>query len=252
VSDVQGAANIVGQGNLKFGNIIRTGFSVFKIPVIVPVILIGAAIAFLVTYFFPPPAIATPETLSTYLPGALLRAGIVLVIEFILGAIVAFAVFEHLAGRAISFGQCVALLVPRLLPYLVLLVISSVLESLGFLLLVVVGVILALMWYVAGPALLIEKLGPIASLQRSAFLTKGSKGQLFGLSLLLVLVFAGFGVVQFVLQFLIPVVVVKAAIIAVIGQIAYAYGFSVLTVVYRDLRRLREGPESGAVAAVFS
>jgi len=48
----------------------------------------------------------------------------------------------------------------------------------GFLLLVVPGIIVSLMLMVAVPVAIIERPGVMASLKRSAALTKGIKGQL--------------------------------------------------------------------------
>jgi len=121
----------------------------------------------------------------------------------------------------------------------------------GFVLLIVPGIILALMWSAAFPICVIEKLGPIKSLGRSAFLTKGHRWSLLGLFILFV-------VVAWVVY-----AVLLGVLFAIRSPIAMAIGLLVVTVlgtlvgcllqasVYQNLRLAKEGIRTGQVAAVF-
>lgn len=64
---------------------------------------------------------------------------------------------------------------PSFWPLVVLSVIQSVAIACGLVLLVVPGVILLGMWMIAAPVMVVERLGIVDSLQRSAELTKGSR-----------------------------------------------------------------------------
>jgi hypothetical protein len=60
--------------------------------------------------------------------------------------------------------------------------VAEVAVSLGLLLLIIPGILLALAWYVAMPVLALEGKGPVDALKRSAELTRGRRGRLFGIA----------------------------------------------------------------------
>lgn len=70
------------------------------------------------------------------------------------------------------------------LPILLIGLVTSVLTGLGFLLLIIPGVFLAILWCVSTPALLVEDLSLAKALDRSAELTKGYRWQILGLFLI--------------------------------------------------------------------
>jgi len=123
--------------------------------------------------------------------------------------------------------------------------------AVGFVLLIVPGIILALMWSAAFGICVIEKIGPIKSLGRSAFLTKGHRWSLFGLFIL------------FVIVTWVVYAVLFGVLVAIRSPIAFAIGLLVLSVlatvvggllqasVYENLRVAKEGVRTGHVAAVF-
>lgn len=94
----------------------------------------------------------------------------------------------HGEGRSVSIGQSLNTGLVMLLPLLGLAIISWLGIMIGMVLLVVPGVILAIMWIVAAPALVAERGGIIASLSRSRFLTKGARWKIFGLMVLILIV----------------------------------------------------------------
>ena len=61
--------------------------------------------------------------------------------------------------------------------------------GIGFILLIVPGIILLMMWSVAVPALVVEREGVFAAFSRSAELTKGARWKIFGLSLVLLVIY---------------------------------------------------------------
>ncbi len=82
-------------------------------------------------------------------------------------------------GERPSLGSCFGVAFKRALPLFLTLMLAALGIMLGYLLLIVPGIILALMWSVAMPASVLEGLGAIESLGRSRQLTKGSKGMIF-------------------------------------------------------------------------
>jgi hypothetical protein len=123
--------------------------------------------------------------------------------------------------------------------------------TLGFLLLIVPGVILMVMWYVAVPACVLEKTGPVRSLGRSRELTKGYRWKVFGL-ILLVYVLSILGNAFGALLANTAAGMWGAAIAQLIWQgIAAGFGSVLIAVVYYYLRVAKEGVDVDQIAAVF-
>jgi hypothetical protein len=148
-------------------------------------------------------------------------------------------------GRSLRFGL-------RRAPMVALLaIISGIAIGIGFVAFVLPGIWLAVLWCVAFPALLFERIGPFKALKRSASLIKGR----WWASLLLVLV--GYllvtiigGVIQYGLLAIAAVAagdsVIVNAIATVVGStlssaITYPYLAAVLTILYFDQRVRKEG-----------
>ena len=104
------------------------------------------------------------------------------------------------------------------------------------------------MWYVALPAIVVERAGPIESLRRSSFLTRGHRSKVFGLW---VLIFIVESIVGYALRR--PL---GAGIVGTAGRFLWlvftaAYQAIVIAVVYYDLRVAKKGIDLDRIAAVF-
>lgn len=66
---------------------------------------------------------------------------------------------NDLAGRPVNFGECVNRAVAKLLPLIGLGIVVAIGVSIGFVFLIIPGVILYLMWMVAVPVLMVENMG---------------------------------------------------------------------------------------------
>ena len=87
-----------------------------------------------------------------------------------------YGAIRMMAGEKTSAGAMLLRIAhPSFWPLVVLSVIQSVASACGLVLLVVPGVILLGMWMIAAPVMVVERLGIVDSLQRSAELTKGSR-----------------------------------------------------------------------------
>jgi len=125
------------------------------------------------------------------------------------------------------------------------------LENVGLILVIIPGLILYAMWFVAVPACVIERLGPWTSLRRSRQLTKGHRSKLFGLALLLIIPSVGAG---FLINFGLAAVAdpTAAVIVRLIWNAIWgAFAALVIVVTYHDLRVAKEGTDIDRVAAVF-
>ncbi|HWT51919.1 MAG TPA: YciC family protein [Caulobacter sp.] len=100
---------------------------------------------------------------------------------FVLQGVIVHVAISKLNGRAVETGEAVGVGARFGLPLFGLAIVSTLGLILGFTLLFVPGLILCVMWSVAVPALVMEKRGVLASLQRSRDLTRGHRWSIFGL-----------------------------------------------------------------------
>jgi hypothetical protein len=109
--------------------------------------------------------------------GAAALGGLGGILYFLLGivaqATALYGAFQQMGGRPFSIAQSLGAGFARALPVLGVALLSGLFAGLASILLVVPGIIVFCMLYVAVPACVIEKLGVMASLDRSANLTKG-------------------------------------------------------------------------------
>lgn len=164
-------------------------------------------------------------------------------------------------GRKASLGESAMAGLSVALPLFLLGVLSALGIALGFLLLLVPGIILYVMWSVAAPALVEERLGPIEALGRSRHLTSGARWKIFGLILVILVAYLLFsGLVELLGAMAlgtapgappsgIPLGYLATTIIS--GTITSAVWGVVLTSLYVELRDWKDGPRTEALADIF-
>jgi len=183
---------------------------------------------------------------------AWLAAGIAVgfVLSLLSQAVVLYAAFEDMRGRPVSLMASFQAAWSRILPVLGVAVSAGILIGLACLLLVVPGLILFTMWYVATPVCLVERIGPWKSMRRSAALTKGSRWKIFGMLIVLSIVGAIGGGVQAGLP---AAAGTTAGLVVELIWDALLGAFSAILVVvtYHDLRVAKEGVDTDQIAAVF-
>ena len=119
------------------------------------------------------------------------------------------------------------------------------------LVLVIPAFIVMAMLYVAMPACVVERLGPIKSTGRSAQLTKGYRWRVFGLLFVIIVVGA---IIQGLLAGLVSAMagrVVAQLVVLVWNAVFGAFNATVVVVAYRDLRVAKEGVDTDQIASVF-
>lgn len=145
-----------------------------------------------------------------------------------------------------------------LLPVIGLTIVQTIGIMLGFLLLIVPGVILMVMWMVTMPVLVVEKRDIFACLQRSRDLTRGSRWSLFFLSLayliavwIVTALAAGLGIAIGAVSgptFIQAATIVVTSLATLVTQVISATG---VAVIYSELRAAKEGVRPDQLAALF-
>jgi hypothetical protein len=176
-----------------------------------------------------------------------------------------YGTFQTLQGQPFTLGQSLTIGFRRLLVMLGVVILAGLAGFFAALLFVIPGIIVGCMLYVALPASIIEKRGVFGSLSRSAALTKGHRWAIFGLWLLI-----GAVALVFVLLIMIPLVGtlghrpqeasavtlglvgLSAVVLALVIQVFVSiFAIVLVTVVYRDLRAVKEGIGPEGLATVF-
>jgi hypothetical protein len=100
-------------------------------------------------------------------------------------ATVTYGVVKELQGQRAGIGACLATGFSRMLPVFGVAILVGIIVGIGSLLLIVPGIIAMCVLYVAMPASVIEKPGIMGALSRSSELTRGYRGSIFGIVLIL-------------------------------------------------------------------
>lgn len=174
------------------------------------------------------------------------------------GALTRATVAESEGHRA-SFGECIASALRVLLPLIGAGLIFGIAIGVGMILLIVPGIIVMLMWSVAGPAIVVERAGIGAAFRRSSQLTSGYRWKIFGLFLVLlviyILVFAVLGVIGLrsasatSLQPFAVASLIWSAISAMFLQLIWG---TIQPSLYIELRRAKEGDNMESLEQIFA
>ncbi len=178
--------------------------------------------------------------------------GVILQATIISGAV------ADLNGRPVSVGDSLRIGLRAFLPLIGLSILLGIAISIGFVLLIVPGVLLALAWCVAVPAYICEQTTVMDSFGRSAALTRGNRLRIFGLGCVFVvaaiLVSIVIGIVGGILGFItlgfytyVAAVLVQPLISAIVA----ALGATLSAVLYVELRKLHDGVGAQALAGIF-
>jgi hypothetical protein len=167
------------------------------------------------------------------------------------------ATISDLNGRRPNLGECLATALRHLLPLLAITILLTLALVVGFLLLILPGVLMALAWAVVSPVRVVEKAGVLQAFSRSAELTRDRRGAILGLFVISWL----FGVALTLLTQLFiggpltaldsgPMLqaVVLSPLTSAISAMVTGAG---VAVIYFELRRIKEGVGAEQLAAVF-
>ena len=265
----------VGSRGFEVGRVISGTFAVIGrnfVPFILLALLLGGLPKLLVTMvqlrFMTGANVQwdySPQMFGGWIVGGL----VMLAAGFVLQAAIVHATVSDLNGRRVVLADSLKVGLRNCLPLIGLAILLGLGVMLGFVLLFVPGVILLVMWAVAVPAKVVEKIGVMRALSRSGDLTRGHRWPIFGLFLI-------YAVVAWILEMIIMaafaplalskglptsgattadfmhsinlIQLVATPIVATITTLVSTAGGAVL---YSELRGSREGSGPEALASVF-
>lgn len=174
------------------------------------------------------------------------------VVQLVFQGAMAYGVFQVLRSENAGLGDAIARGMSRILPLCGAAIILGIAKVIGYLLLVVPGIIMTCVWAVTIPACVVERLGASKSMDRSAELTRGNRWSIFGLFALiftatvLLAMGVGFGVAGATGDR--ALTRVATAFITFIPQ---TFESIMCAVLYYDLRAAKEGVTVDSLANVF-
>ncbi len=181
------------------------------------------------------------------------------ILEFVGQAVILYGAFQAMRGRPVIIGDAVRRGFARFWSIVGVSILVSLGIFVGLIFFIIPGIMLALRWAVALPACVVENVGPLAAMRRSAELTKGHRWKIFGIFVLIMVVFfVAFAIIG-VLAALgvvaapegIGRLVLAGIITVIVTGIVTAYFNVVAAMIYHDLRVAKEGVGTEEIAAVF-
>ena len=184
--------------------------------------------------------------------------GLLLLLLYVLGilaqASVAYAVYQTLLGEPVTLWQSLVKALPRVPALFFVSLLTGFCIGLGFLLLIVPGILLSAAWVVAVQACVIERASLMTCIKRSEALTKGHRLKIAGLIIMITLVgwfITDAGFLPFFLRGLGLPGWVAVAGYALVRLILTAFSSVMYAVIYFDLRTIDEGLPLGRLGRVF-
>ncbi|MGZ4270626.1 MAG: hypothetical protein ACXVFN_16680 [Solirubrobacteraceae bacterium] len=162
------------------------------------------------------------------------------VIAPLLSALHMVCVLAIARGEEIHVGGAFRAAGPRFVPAIGAVALAAVGIGLGFALLVVPGIYLAIRWYVAAQAVVAERLGPVAAVRRSGELVRNRWWSTFGCLLLATIVIGLIALVGQALAAAIGGGALSISLLAITQAVAGSLGALFATLLYFDLRARQE------------
>lgn len=163
-------------------------------------------------------------------------------------------VMARLRGEPVTIGTSLASAVVRLPTVVGVAIVVGLTTAVGMMLCLLPGLLVMTMMWVAIPAAVVENRGVFDAIQRSVELTEGNRLRIFLLALLLFAVFQGsaFAAGLF-LGSTFGTQALKAAHLLdlVVSIVQGSFNAVLYSLVYHDLRRIREGLDVEDLVAVF-
>lgn len=192
---------------------------------------------------------------AAYSAGDVVFMIISFVLTYILIGALVYGTVQHLGGQRPTLGSIISRGLATVVPVIVIALLLSIVIGIGFVLLIVPGIFLIVVYSVVVPAAVVERPGIIGSFKRSWELTKGYRWPVLGILLVLV-------VILFILSFVVGAVGGVVAfstndftLLIVINYIVSALSGALMSVAvavtYHDLRVAKEGVSTTQIAAVF-
>jgi hypothetical protein len=262
-------APVYEERRMSVGRVFQRAFSAIALnPAVILglALVVGALPGLLMTYVFfqlgfgAPRALQTGAVSTSAFIGAAFVSGVIsLIISALVQGALTRATVSANEGQRASFGQSLSAGLAVVLPLIGLSLLWGLGVGIGFVLLVVPGIILLMMWAVAVPSLVVEREGVFAAFRRSAELTKGARWKIFGLSLVLLAIywvlslivgFVGLGMYKPAISTGLPIANIIGSII--VGTLFNTLWGTIQPSLYVELRQWKEGDSVDNLAQVFA
>ncbi|WP_242344610.1 hypothetical protein [Anaeromyxobacter terrae] len=232
-------------------------FSLLALAVYVPVFALGWGLGVGDLFFRTPGTQVDPARMSAVMGSFAVVWVAMMVLALVQMAALTYGAIQSLAGLPVRFADLLRAGLSRAPAVLGVGVVCYVALVLGFVLLVVPGLILLTAMCVSVPVAVVERNGVFGSVRRSFRLTKGRRLAIFAAFLVFFVVFMGMSAI---VNFVFPLVA------APLGQAAAVVGLGISTVVnlafgslpaiapavaYHDLRAEKEGVDTASLVKVF-
>ncbi|HEX3765965.1 MAG TPA: hypothetical protein VHW23_45025 [Kofleriaceae bacterium] len=174
------------------GNVLATGFRVW-LRNLVPFLLL-TGLFYAAPWFWVWSIVhgePTPENFQHAASAFQIAAALTFALGILVQAALTYGVVMELHGQRASIGSCITTGVARFFPALGVGVLTWLCIAGGLIALIIPGLIVACMLYVAMPASVLERPGLLGALRRSRELTRGHRAEIFGLMFLLALLALG-------------------------------------------------------------
>jgi uncharacterized membrane protein len=244
------------QQQIDVGKVVSRAFEVIKRnagPYAGVALLLGGLPGFLVGY-------ATVSGLDAANPIAMFTSPLywgAILFSWLCGSVLQAALVRSsildLGGRPADVGGSLSAALALLLPLVGLTLLTSIILMVGFILLIVPGIIFYVIFSVAVPVLVEERPGVIGSLERSVALTRGSRWQVFGVLAIFVLFYMAVSMVLGVLGGVAgsQSMVAQLFVSTVTGVAVSLVLAALLASLYVELRTVKEGATTDSLAAIF-
>jgi hypothetical protein len=257
MTDASLPANRFAAGDFRVGRVLSRTFSVLSRNLL-PFCLVTAIASlpgFVIVFLAVSGAFGRNVNPAAYAGWSVLSTGVTMVMNALSQSIVLYGAFQDMRGRRVDLMESTRVGLRRFFPVLGVAIATAIVGGLATLLLIVPGMIVVTMWYVAVPACVVEGLGTLSSMRRSAELTKGKRWKVFGLWFAVVVaggVIGGIlGAAFAVLGRLAGSPVLVLGLRLVWSALVVAFGAILGVVTYHDLRVAKEGVDTDQIAAVF-
>jgi hypothetical protein len=225
------------QSRVDVGGVIRRVFNIYvdQASVLMP----AAAVVFVFTGIIASLLVADSPGLTF----------VALLIDLVAGTLFTGMVVELVADvqdgrRDSSPGQLLQAVTPVLGQLILVAIIAAIGVVIGFILIIVPGLFLITIWFVAAPVVVLERPGALAALSRSRELVRGNGWQVFGVILVLYILV---GVVSFIVEGVADSAGSGAGIVVsvIIGVLTAPLSALAASVVYFELRGATAGSGPG-------
>jgi hypothetical protein len=192
------------------------------------------------------------DTGATRRLGGLLLVGLAeVMLNGIFQSIMVYGAFQDMRGRGFDLGESVRQGLNRLFPVVGVAISFALIVILGLMLAVVPAFIFISMFALAIPVCVVERLGPIRSLDRSSELTKGNRWRFLSMYVVILVAFIIGGSLAPRIGLLVGGFLGRAILVYLLAICQILYLSMVNILAYRDLRIANEGVDIERIAAVF-